>query len=159
MDTIATDPGHEAAVDAWIERSLPSLPIEIVGLFHEALEAVWNRAVTTLGTVTLTAIAERVLYTAVERYGFLSAINPRPNGDARWRAQLHERLAAVPRAELVGGLRFALVELLRVIGSLTAEILSADLHAALAKTIAATTDASMPAAVAPTPTIDTKAKS
>jgi hypothetical protein len=143
MDRTRDEPSHTAAVDAWLARSLDRDPsIESVALFRAALEAVCGRAVTTLGTVTLTAIAERVLYTATARHGFLSAANPRPNGDARWKQQLIERLSTVPRAELIAGLRFALIELLTVVGRLTAEILTSELHAALAGVVASTPEAS-----------------
>jgi hypothetical protein len=132
MDRVQGEPSHTALVDTWIKRSVEhSSSFDLVGLFGAALEALWHRAATTLGSVTLTAIAERVLGNAVGRYPYLSAINPRPNGDARWRRLLHERLALTPRSELLEGLRFALIELLTVIGRLTAEILSADLHAAI----------------------------
>ena len=132
MDRTQDEPSHRAAVDAWIERSLDhDSSVEVVGLFRGALEALWSSAVTTLGTVTLTAIAERVLHTVTNQYGFLAAINPRSNDDTRWKQHLHERLASTPRAELIAGLRFGLIEFLTVIGRLTAEILSEELHAAL----------------------------
>lgn len=131
MDRAHDEPGHQATVDTWLERSVDHSSVEIVRLFHGAFDAVWNRAVTTLGSVTLTAIAERVLHKTIKQYAFLSAINPRPNGDSRWKEHLHERLVSVPRAELIEGLRCGLIELLTVIGSLTAEILSPELHAVL----------------------------
>lgn len=123
---------HRAVVDAWIEQAIDDAnPAEIVELFRAAAEALWNCAVTTLGSVTLIAIADRVLSTVTRRYSFLSAINVRPNGDARWKQHLRERLVQVPRQELVDGLRFAFTEFLIVIGRLTAEILSPALHAAI----------------------------
>ena len=123
---------HAAAVDAWLGRARPEdSTVEIVTLFRRALEALWNCAVTTLGPVTLTAIGERVLYTATAKYRFLAAIDPRPNGDTRWQQRLAERLYSVPREELLDGLRCTLIDLLAVIGRLTAEILTPDLHAAL----------------------------
>jgi hypothetical protein len=135
MDRAHDEPRHEAVVDAWLARSVDhDSSVEIARLFHAALDAVWNRAVTILGPVTLTAIAERVLHNATERYTFFSAIDPRSprsNGDARWMERLHERLATVPRAALIEGLRYGLIELLTVIGTLTAEVLRGELHAAL----------------------------
>jgi len=132
MDRAPDEPSHRVVVDAWIRRSVErGSSFEIVGLFGAALEGLWTRAEGTLGSVTLTAIAERVLGAATGRYPFLSVISPRPNGDARWRERLHERLASVPKLQLLEGLRFALIELLAVIGRLTAEILSQDLHAAI----------------------------
>jgi hypothetical protein len=126
------EPSHRAAVDAWLERSIDhASTTEIVRLFRGALEAVWSCAATTLGVVTLTAIAERALITSAGQFGFLTGINPRPNGDPRWKQQLQERLSSVPRAELIEGLRFGLIELVTVIGRLTAEILTDELHAAI----------------------------
>ncbi len=148
MDHAGDDAGHVAAVAAWLERAnARSTPGEELRLFHAAFEAVWARAVTTLGSVTLTAIAERVLSTATDEHGFLAAIDPRPSGDAGWQAKLYDRLEQVPQLELVAGMRFGLVELLTVIGTLTAEILSAELHAALASvgTSSSTTATSTPA--------------
>jgi hypothetical protein len=132
MDRAPSELSHIAAVDGWLDRaSAASSSAQIVGLFRVVFEAVWTRAVTTLGSVTLTVIAERVLFTATAQFGFLSAINPRPNGDTRWQQRLQERLCAVPEHELMEGLRFGLIELVTVIGRLTAEILTQELHAAL----------------------------
>jgi hypothetical protein len=126
------EPSHEAVVEAWLARSVDhDSPVEIVRLFYAALDAVWNRAVTILGPVTLTAIAERVLHNATERYTFLSAIDRGSSGDARWTERLCERLVTVPRAALIESLRYGLIELLTVIGALTAEVLRGELHAAL----------------------------
>jgi hypothetical protein len=132
MDQSTRDLSHGAAVDTWIKHVIENADAaDLVELFRVAIETLWMRAVTTLGSVTLIAIAERVLATATRKHSFLSAINPRPNGDARWKQQLRDRLAQVPRQELIEGLRFGFVELLTVIGRLTAEILSPELHAAL----------------------------
>jgi hypothetical protein len=148
MDPISHELGHSAAVDAWIKQAIDGADqAELVDLFRAAIETLWGRAVTTLGSVTLIAIAERVLGTVAGRYSFLSAVNPRPAGDVRWKQQLRERLTQVPRPELIEGLRFAFIELLTVIGRLTAEILSPDLHAALLEVTANSLDAALPAGV------------
>jgi hypothetical protein len=147
------EPSHGPAVDAWIETAIAAdaSPTDVVDLFRSALEAIWSRGVITLGSVTLTAIAERVLNNVTTRYSFLAAINPRPNGDARWKQQLRERLVGVPRLDLIEGLRFGLVELLTVIGRLTAEILSSELHAAL-RAAPASVEMLAPAALHAVPT-------
>lgn len=138
MDRAHNEPSHEAVVDTWLTRLVDhDSSVEIVRLFHAALSAVWNRAIRILGPVTLTAIAERVLHNAIERYTFLSAIDRRSsgdrrsNGDARWTERLYEQLVTVPRAALIEGLRYGLIELLTVIGALTAEVLRGELYAAL----------------------------
>jgi hypothetical protein len=131
MNGTPGEPGHAAVVDAWLARSLADGSVDALDVFRVAFEALWSHAATTLGSATLIAIAERVLHTATMRYGFLVAVNPRPNGDGRWKQKLHERLGAVPSPELIEGLRFAMIELLTVIGRLTAEILTDELHAAI----------------------------
>lgn len=151
MDNEPAEPSHIEVVDAWIKRSAERCSSsELVALFSAAIDELWGRAVTTLGTVTLAAITDRVLGMATGRYPFLSAINPRPNGDGRARQQAQERLALVPRAELLQGLRFAVIEMLSVIGRLTAEILSRELHGVLAAVTDRALDDKQPAA-APSP--------
>ncbi|TMQ07899.1 MAG: hypothetical protein E6J90_42035 [Deltaproteobacteria bacterium] len=149
MDRAYADPSHDAVVDAWLARSIDhGSSIEIVRLFHAALDVVWNSTVTILGSVTLTAIAERVLHNATERYTFLAAVDPRSNGDARGVERLYERLATVPRAALIEGLRYGLIELLTILGALTANVLRADLHRAL-EAITTTSDPELPGNVQP----------
>lgn len=132
MDRAHDAPRHETVVDAWLARSIDChAPVEIVRVFHAALNRIWSRAITVLGPVTLTAIAERVLHNATERYTFLSAIERRSNDDVGRTERLHERLVTVPRAVLIEGLRYGLIELLTVIGTMTAEVLRGDLHDAL----------------------------
>jgi hypothetical protein len=64
----------------------------------------------------------------------------------------------VPRPELIEGLRFAFIELLTVIGRLTAEILSSDLHAALLEVTANSLGAEAPAGLHALPSIITSGK-
>ena len=124
---------HAACVDAWLERSAKDLSPELLlQLFEAALGALWARTVTTLGDITLTAIADRVLYYAAERFTFFSSLKVDPNGGIQSR-ELREQLGSVHDAELLQGIRFVLVELLTVLGSLTAEILTPELQAELSK--------------------------
>lgn len=147
-DPAPADSSHRDVVDAWIRSTIESDPsADALELFHVVFETVWNRAVATLGSTTLVAIAERVLRTASNRYRFLLAIHTRPSDELRWRQQLYARLAAVPRPQLIEGLRFALIELLAVIGRLTAEILTAELHDAVIETT--TRDPEIALAIAP----------
>lgn len=125
-------PDHSACVHAWLERATSGLPVRQLPLaFEQALNAVWRRAEPILGDVTLTAIADRVFYTAVERFPFLQSIDV-SSGGVRCAA-----LAARPEAGdsdlLVPGLRFLLVEFLTVLGNLTADILTPALHSELSK--------------------------
>jgi hypothetical protein len=122
---------HSACVDAWLERSGRDLsPEALVRLFEAALGALWARTKTTLGEVTLTAIAERVLHSASETFPLFSSLEVDPARGIRC-GDLRERLSSVPDAELVAGIRFVLVEFLTMLGHLTAEILTPELHSEL----------------------------
>ncbi|HZL16248.1 MAG TPA: hypothetical protein VFG23_00755 [Polyangia bacterium] len=126
------DEGHHAAcVEAWLTRSAAaSSPETLLRLFEAALGAIWLRTKTTLGEVTLTAIAERVLHNASEKFSLLWSLKVEPAAGIQCR-ELRERIGSVPPTELLGAVRFVLVELLTVLGSLTAEILTPELHAEL----------------------------
>jgi hypothetical protein len=127
---MASDDAHAALVNAWLERAGKERPPEeLVELCSDGLAALWRRAHQTLGDVTLTAIVDRVLFTATEQFPFLSSLTLEEGGmrcDA-----LREHARDVDREQLLDGIRFILVELLTLLGTLTGEILSAPLHAEL----------------------------
>jgi hypothetical protein len=123
---------HAACVDAWLARSGQDLSPEArLRLFEAALGALWGRSATTLGEVTLTAIGERVLYNASETYPLFSSLKVEPTGGIR----LPERISSMQDSELVEAIRFVLVEFLTVLGHLTAEILTPELHSELANVV------------------------
>lgn len=99
----------------------------LLRLFEAALGAAWTRTRTTLGEVTLTAIAERVLHNASEKYPLLWSLKVDPNAGIQSR-ELRERIGSVQPSELKEAIRFVLIELLMVLGRLTAEILTPELH-------------------------------
>jgi hypothetical protein len=136
VGTSVLDQGqHQACVDAWLDRSARDRsPDGLCRLFEAALGALWARSVTTLGDVTLTAIAERVLHDAAQTYPLFSSLKVEPTLGIPFR-ELRERLASVPDAQLVAGSRFVLVQFLTVLGNLTAEILTPELHAALSAVV------------------------
>ena len=120
--------GHEDCVDRWLDRSVDhDSSLELARLLSRTTDALWECAVTALGTVTLTAVVSRVFHRAETQYPFLS----KAHGKTAAHRIEPERIAAVPAAQLIEGMRFVLVELLAVIGRLTAEILTTELHAAL----------------------------
>jgi len=121
--------GHADLVDTWLARSANVLSASALRrLLEIALSALWARTKTTLGEVTLTAIGERVLYTAVERFPFLASFRIEAGRGIETRGDG----PSLPReAEVREGARFLLSEFLSVLGNLTAEILTAELHAEL----------------------------
>jgi len=121
---------HAAYVEAWLAGAAKTLePAQRVALFERALSALWRRTEVTLGEVTLTAIIDRVLYTASEVHPFLSALKVEPTGIC---FDGFRELGA-QHASLSEAVRLVLVEFLTVLGHLTDEILTPALHAELSK--------------------------
>jgi hypothetical protein len=119
---------HRTVVDEWLKRSTKDLPPEkLLLLFEAALAALWVRTHTTLGEVTLTAITERVLHGASEKMPVFATLKVDPNAGILLR-ELRERIGSAHDAELVAGIPVVIVELLTVLGNLTAEILTPELH-------------------------------
>jgi hypothetical protein len=119
---------HAGHVDRWLDRAAATLPpAQLLTLFEQALDALWRRTEITLGEVTLTAIVDRVLYTASERYPYLSALTIEKTGISFDRLRTQE----APEASLREALRLVIVEFLTVLGHLTDEILTPALHVEL----------------------------
>jgi len=120
---------HSALVDAWLDGAAGLEPAQLVAIFERALSALWRRAEVTLGEVTLTAIVDRVLYTAAETHPVLSTLKLDKAGVC-----FDEfREAGAQQVDLTEAVHLVLVEFLTVLGHLTDEILSPALHAELAK--------------------------
>jgi len=125
---------HRACVDAWMERVAKDPPDQVFGAFEIAFAAMWRRARVTLGDVTITAILDRVLYTAAERFPLLSSLEMDATGLRS--DKFRQGAGGLQRDQLGEGIRFILVEFLKVLGNLTAEVLTPALHSELAKVAA-----------------------
>jgi hypothetical protein len=123
---------HSNQVNLWIGRAAKGLSSEqSLQLFELAMAALWNRALLTLGDVTLAAILDRVLYNASERFAPFELLRIDSNGlDFQ---ELRAQSSVLNQRELKEGFRFVIVEFLVVIGNLTAEILTPILHSELLK--------------------------
>ena len=125
------DSSHAESVAAWLDRAARrGSPAHLARRFEAALGAIWSRTETILGEVTLTAVADRVLHNSIERFPQLAVLKIEPPQGFVC-AGLCAEAAGLPARELEEGVRFVLVELLTVLGNLTAEILTPQLHAVL----------------------------
>jgi hypothetical protein len=123
------DLDHGSCVDAWLARIAPDDARAQVDAFEAALAALTDRAAVTLGEVTVAAIADRVLIVSGETHPELAALQLDENGRVRCEPLRGHDIAS---DALRAGMRFSLVELLRVIGDITADVLTPAMHAALA---------------------------
>lgn len=128
---MAEESVHSKVVDEWLSLAAASMsPAEVVRLFDAALRALCARTQITLGEVTMTAIVSRVREFAVEQHPLLAPTRVERGGLCLDGVVLHDPSEA---HALRVGLRFVVVELLRVLGVLTAEILTPALHETLTR--------------------------
>ncbi|HEX2881724.1 MAG TPA: hypothetical protein VHO25_19500 [Polyangiaceae bacterium] len=114
-----------------VAREMP--PEMLVEFFDEGFAAMWLRAHRTLGDITLTAITDRVLRSAAERFPAFSALTV--DGSGLQCKDLRERAAGSTHDQVADGMRFVLVEFLTILGNLTANVLTPALHAELSKVV------------------------
>jgi hypothetical protein len=122
---------HSACVNEWLERAHGLPPERLLRAFDVAFGSVWRRAHITLGDVTLTAIVDRVLHTASEQYPVLGTL--RVDATGLRPDELYQRAEDLDLDQLAAGIRFVLLELLTVLGHLTAEILTPALQSELSR--------------------------
>jgi hypothetical protein len=123
---------HTHHVNTWMRQAAAGLSSDqLLELFEQGMRALWNQAYLTLGEITLTAIVDRVLYDAAERFPPFESLKVEPTGiDCR---ELRNKRDVLNDRDLADAIRFVVSEFLIVIGNLTAEILTPSLHAELSK--------------------------
>jgi hypothetical protein len=123
---------HSEVVRTWRNSHGRSLSQQaLVDLYERALDALWQRAHMSLGEITLMAIVERVLHDGTSRFPHLAALQIETSGVRC--GELRQSAQVLNAALLEESLAFLVVELLRVFGTLTGEILTPGLHAELSK--------------------------
>jgi hypothetical protein len=104
-------------------------PEDLAGPFEQAMTALWHRTHVVLGDITVAAIVDRVLYNATEKYSVLGSVKLDASGINF--EEFRQKAGSIPDRELKPAIEFVLVELLTVVGNLTAEILTPALHSEL----------------------------
>jgi hypothetical protein len=142
------EPHHGERVDTWLARCVTARSTaQCVETFEQAFGALCARTRVTLGDVTVTAITDRVLLDASEEFPAFAALRLEPNGAIDC-TELGKLVGDGSSAELIGGVRYLLVEFLTLVGRLTAEVLTPALHAELERLAVAAPDAEGPTAPA-----------
>jgi hypothetical protein len=121
---------HAKAVSNWLEVRGGNLsPDQKVKLLKKAILAIEVRAAVTLSSLTLMVVLDRILRQSKEKLPLLAGVTIED------RVLNFQALATAGReAEAADALAYLLAELLRVLGRLTAEILTTSLHKELMDT-------------------------
>lgn len=123
---------HDELVKDWCKDWAGILPApELIDVYERALDALWRRANLSLGEVTLMAIVDRVVHQGLERFAHLAALKVELSGVHC--GELRLNAPALDAARLEESLQGLVVELLRVLGTLTGEVLTPGLHEELCK--------------------------
>jgi len=125
-------PPHSDFIDQWLEQvSAQALTSAgLLDLLDAALAAIWARTSTTLGVVTLSAVADRVLHNAGESYPPFDAVKLESTGQIQAR-ELRRTIDSLEHRKVLRAVRGVLVEFLTVLSNLTADILTRELQAEL----------------------------
>jgi hypothetical protein len=121
---------HEQCVGAWLvtRGARNGDNTRMTALLVAGLHAIWQRARPSLGDVTLAAIVQRAVHTAERRHAELAELGLRVTDGGT----IALTNASAPRVDLEAAVSCVLVEVLHVLGGLTAGALTPALHAALA---------------------------
>ncbi len=130
---------HATRVDDWLRELPKDLTLdELMSRFEVMFGALWRRAHQTLGEVTLTAILDRVLFLARDTHPLVAELEIGRNGVSC--RKLFGRSREFESQQVVSAMRYVTIQFLRLLGNLTAEILTPALHAQIASTVAARPD-------------------
>ena len=117
---------HIKQVEAWESRNAKDVSEkELPKLYAKAIQAIERRSLGTLSSVTVLVVVDRVIHETKEKFPLLNRIKTVSNGidfSALFEA------TDVGSVELQQALRELLIELLSVLGNITADVLTSPLH-------------------------------
>jgi hypothetical protein len=129
--TVERNTIHVKQVEAWEKQNSHGLSLENQAqLFEKAIHVIEERTLKTLSSVTLMVVLDRVTHQSKEKFPALSEIKVDKKG-LSFGGLFHNKNHK--SEELIEALRYFLVELLSVLGSITGDILTAPLHKELLK--------------------------
>lgn len=126
--TVPRNEAHSKHVQAWVIQNAGSLSVEpLLRLFEKAFHVLEQRSLATLSSVTVLVVIDRALHESQLKFPVLEKLIITPEGikfsalvsSAAANDQLREALSAL------------LIELLNVLGNITADILTPALHSEL----------------------------
>lgn len=118
---------HEEIVSLWEEQNLKDLGAnQLIQLYTSAYQAIERRCQSTLSSVTVIVVVDRVLHLGSEKYPVLSLLTLEPTGLSF--KTLIQNSENYKIEELREALSFFLKELLTVISNITSGVLTTFLH-------------------------------
>lgn len=118
---------HRELVELWISQNFQNLsPDQRAEFFESAFEVIIRRTLKTLSSVTLQVVLDRVLFQGREKFPLLSDV--KIEAAAFKFEPLIRNLKIYSSDTVTDALSYLLIELLGVIGTLTADILTEPLH-------------------------------
>ena len=128
-------PEHAKKVDEWISKSVVGLEqVDQARVFASALLEIENRVLLTLSSITWKAILERALSQSSELHPLLLGIKVEAHGLSI--AGLLPSLQSEHTNQVIESFRFFIIEILTIVGNLTAEVLTEPLYRVLFKLVA-----------------------
>jgi hypothetical protein len=121
---------HAKLAASWADKNGKGLSSgQLVQLFGKAIQAIEQRSLVTLSIVTVTVVIDRALYESKDTFPLLSEIKIE-SGRMNLSGLLDNSAHHEPE-ELRKALLHLLIELLNVLGNITADILTTPLHKVL----------------------------
>lgn len=115
-------------IEIWEKNKIEGLStVEKLQLLRKALFVVEQRTLKTLSNVTLEVVLDRALHQSREKYELLSAVKLSSHS-LNFDGLLEDGQFRDPQEECVQALRHLLIEILTVLGSITAGILTQPLY-------------------------------
>lgn len=130
--TLPQEDKHSMLVEDWTKKNASAISADQhVLLLEKALQAIEQRALMTLSNVILMVILDRVLHQGKEKFPLLS--EAKLDNKNLISFDLVRTNKNHKSEKIIEALQYLLVDLLRVLGRITAEILTAPLHQELLK--------------------------
>lgn len=127
--TVQKNEFHRRIVEKWESSSASLSDDQKIRLFVKAFGKIEERALKTLSSVTLHVVLDRVISQSAEKFPFLSEVKIEAQGLTF--DHLLRNINNHNSENVIEALRSLLIELLSVLGSITADILTSPLHKAL----------------------------
>ncbi len=126
---------HAIQVDAWIEKSVNGLSQAAQAqIFKDAVEVIEKRILATLSAITWNAILDRALIRSAQSFPLLSGIKIQLGGISIDGLLLN--LQDQKANQVIEAFRFLLIEILTIVGNLTAGVLTEPLYRELFRFVA-----------------------